>query len=170
MAHFAKLDENNIVTEVLVVNNEVLLKADNTESEYKGKTFLNSLFGSATWIQTSYNGNFRKQFAAVGYKYDSTNDVFISPSPFASWVLDSNFDWQSSVFYPTDGKMYSWNEENQSWDLYTPEQPFSSWVWDEDLWRWQPPIDYPSDYGTIFYNWNEETLSWDEVGDCLDCP
>jgi hypothetical protein len=119
MAHFAKLDSNNIVTQVVVVNNDILLKADNTESEYKGKTFLNSLFGSATWVQTSYNGSIRKQFAGIGYKYDSTNDVFIKPQPFNSWTLDSNFDWQPPVAYPSDYDTvgYQWNEDDQTWDL-----------------------------------------------------
>lgn len=117
MAHFTKLDSNNIVTQVVVVNNDILLKADGvTESEYKGKTFLNSLFGSATWVQTSYNGNMRKQFAGVGFKYDSTNDVFIAPQPFDSWTLDSNFDWQPPIAYPTDGNDYIWNEDDQQWD------------------------------------------------------
>ena len=77
MAHFAKLNDDNEVVQVLVVNNDVILNADNTESEYKGKVFLNSLFGNATWVQTSYNGNIRKQCAGIGYTYDSTNDVFI---------------------------------------------------------------------------------------------
>ena len=119
MAHFAKLDENNIVTEVLVVNNDILLKSDGTESENKGKVFLNGLFGSATWVQTSFNNNFRKQYAGVGYKYDSTNDVFIIPQPFASWTLDTNFDWQPPTPYPTDGQNYFWNEETTTWDLIT---------------------------------------------------
>ena len=116
MAHFVKLDENNIVTQVVVVNNQVLLEGSN-ESEQKGIDFLNTLFGNATWVQTSYNGNFRKQYAGVGYKYDSTNDVFISAQPYNSWTLDENFDWQSPIPYPTDGQNYSWNEENQTWDL-----------------------------------------------------
>ena len=119
MAHFAKLDSNNIVIQVVVVNNDVLLKADNTESELKGKQFLNSLFGQAKWVQTSYNNNFRKQYAGVGYTYDSTNDVFIIPQPFASWTLDSNHDWQPPTPMPTDGQPYEWNEDNQTWDLIT---------------------------------------------------
>jgi hypothetical protein len=117
MAHFAKLDSNNIVTDILVVNNSILLKADNTESELKGKQFLNSLLGQAKWVQTSYNNNFRKQYAGIGYTYDSANDVFIAPQPYTSWTLDSNFDWQPPTPYPTDGQNYSWNEENQTWDL-----------------------------------------------------
>lgn len=119
MAHFAKLDENNIVTEILVVNNDVLLKTDGTESEYKGKVFLNGLFGNATWVQTSYNNNFRKQYAGIGYTYDETNDVFIAPQPFDSWSLDSNFDWQPPTPYPDDDNYYAWNEETLSWDLIT---------------------------------------------------
>ena len=117
MAHFAKLDSNNIVTQVLVVNNDVILKADGTESELKGKQFLNATFGSATWVQTSYNGSFRKQYAGIGYTYDSTKDKFIAPQPFASWALDSNDDWQAPTPYPTDGNIYSWNEDDQTWDL-----------------------------------------------------
>ena len=116
MAHFAKLDLNNIVTEVLVVNNDVLLKADGTESELKGKQFLNNLFGLATWKQTSYNGSFRKQYAGVGYTYDSTKDKFIAPQPFNSWTLDSDDDWQPPTPCPTDGSIYSWNEETLSWN------------------------------------------------------
>ena len=119
MAHFAKLDENNIVIQVLVVNNDVLIKTDGTESEHKGKVFLNGLFGNATWVQTSYNGSIRKQYAGIGYTYDETNDVFIVPQPFNSWSLDENFDWQSPTPYPDDGQPYYWNEETTSWDLIT---------------------------------------------------
>ncbi len=118
MAHFAKLNENNIVTEVVVVNNDILLEVDGTESENKGKTFLNLVFGTSNWVKTSYNGNFRKQFAGVGYTYDSNNNVFISPKPFESWTLDENFDWQPPVNIPSDfdGINYLWNEKNQNWE------------------------------------------------------
>lgn len=124
MAHFAKIDSNNIVVDVIKIENSVMLNADNTESEYKGKVYLNSLLGSATWVQTSYNNNFRKQYAGIGYTYDSANDVFISPQPFNSWTLDSNFDWKPPVPFPSDygtDVIYDWNEENQTWDLYTEE-------------------------------------------------
>ncbi len=118
MAHFTKLDSNNIVTEVLVVPNDVLLKADGTESELKGKQYLNALFGSSTWVQTSYNGTIRKNYAGLGYKYDSTRDAFISPQPYDSWTLDEETCvWVCPVSYPNDGEQYTWNEENQSWDL-----------------------------------------------------
>jgi len=117
MAHFVKLDNNNIVIDILVVSNQVLLKTDGTESELKGKQFLNATFGQAKWVQTSYNGNFRKKYAGVGDTYDETNDVFIAPQPFPSWSLDENFDWQPLTPYPTDGQNYQWNEETQTWNL-----------------------------------------------------
>jgi hypothetical protein len=118
MAHFAKLDENNIVTEVVVVNNDILLEVDGTESENKGKVFLNSVFGTSNWVKTSYNANFRKQFAGVGCTYDFDNNVFISPKPFESWTLDENFNWQPPVNIPSDfnGINYLWNEKNQNWE------------------------------------------------------
>jgi hypothetical protein len=161
MAHFAKLDENNIVIDVLVVSNDILLKTDGTESEYKGKVFLNGLFGNATWVQTSYNSNFRKQYAGIGFTYDETNDVFISIKPFNSWTLDSNFEWQPPTSYPTDNRTYSWNETNLSWDLFNPVSPYHSWTWNEEDWRWESPTPMPTD-GQVYY-WNEETLSWDLI-------
>ena len=117
MAHFAKI-ENNLVTQILVVNNAVLMDGD-SESEQKGKEFLVSLYGGyeSEWVQTSYNSNFRSKYAGLGYSYDSENDIFIRPQPFDSWVLDSDFDWQPPTDYPTDEQLYTWNEDNQSWDL-----------------------------------------------------
>lgn len=161
MAHFAKLDLNNIVTEVLVVNNSILLNLDGTESELKGKEFLNNLLGPATWVQTSYNNNFRKQYAGIGSTYDEINDIFISPKPFNSWSLDENFDWQPPTPCPTDNKTYSWNEEDQTWDEFIPPQPFNSWTWNEDEWKWEAPTPMPAD-GQM-HTWNEETTSWDLV-------
>jgi len=116
MAHFAKINENNIVEQVVVVNNSILLDENGIEKESKGVDFLNSLFGSATWIQTSYNNNFRKQYAGLNYTYDKINDVFVCPQPYNSWSLDSNFDWQPPTPYPDDGLIYIWNEENKTWD------------------------------------------------------
>lgn len=161
MAHFAKLDSNNIVTQVLVVNNEVILKADNTESEYKGKVFLNGLLGNATWVQTSFSASFRKKFASIGDTYDEINDVFIAPQPFASWTLDSNYNWQPPTQAPTDGN-YFWNETNLSWEAEPqPAQPFDSWTWDADTWSWIPPVSYPDDGQN--YEWNEDDQTWDLI-------
>jgi len=122
MAHFAELDENNIVTKVIVVHNNELKGANGVEYENKGIEFCNSLFGHTNWVQTSYNGNMRKQFAGIGFTYDDVNDVFVAPQPYPSWSLDENHDWQAPVAMPDDGQPYSWNEETQSWDLITIEE------------------------------------------------
>ena len=116
MAHFAKLNNENIVEQVLVVNNAVLLKADGIESELKGKQFLNATFGNAKWVQTSYNGTTRKNYAGIGFTYDLERDAFISPQPFNSWLLnEETCRWESPIECPTDDKMYSWNEEKLNW-------------------------------------------------------
>ena len=120
MAHFAQIDENNIVIQVIVINNEILLDTDNNESEVKGIDFCESLYGNRNWIQTSYNGNMRYNYAGIGYTYDEVNDAFYAPKPFASWSLDENYIWQAPVPYPEDAsaeKIYAWDEENQEWKV-----------------------------------------------------
>ena len=105
MSHFAKINENGIVQEVIVAEQE----------------FIDSFEDSSLWIQTSYNHNIRKQYAGLGYTYDKTNDVFITPQPFPSWSLDSNFNWQAPVSKPDDGKSYTWNEDTKSWVVLKDE-------------------------------------------------
>ena len=115
MAHFAKLDENNYVIAVHVVVNKVITIND-IESEQAGIDFLTNLHGYSLWKQTSYNGNFRKNYAGIGYYYDPIRDAFIPPKPFPSWTLNEDSClWQSPVPYPNDGKMYTWNEEILNW-------------------------------------------------------
>lgn len=113
MAHFAKLDENNNVVQVLVVSNEITIPDGVNENEQLGIDFLSDLIGG-TWKQTSYNHNFRKQFAGIGYTYNESDNVFVLKQPFPSWTLDENHDWQPPVSRPEGS--YSWNESNQSWD------------------------------------------------------
>lgn len=117
MAHFAQLDENNTVVQVIVVHNNELLDADGKENEFRGAAFCQSLFGDDTvWLQTSYNGNFRKHYAGVGFVYDTQRDAFIPPKPFASWLLnETTCNWEAPVPYPADGKIYVWAEEAQIW-------------------------------------------------------
>lgn len=118
MAHFAKLDEYNTVTEVVVVNNNVITVNGN-ESEQLGIDFLTNLFGYNKWKQTSYNNNMRKRFAGVGYQYREDLDAFIMPKPFASWRFnESTCDWDAPVAMPTDGKDYLWDETSESWIEY----------------------------------------------------
>ena len=102
MSHFAKIDKDSMITEV------VASEQDFINSGAVGDSFL--------WVQTSYNNNFRKQYAGKGYTYDKVNDVFISPEPYPSWTLDASFDWQPPTAMPDDDKRYSWNEDTQAWD------------------------------------------------------
>jgi hypothetical protein len=115
MAHFAELDENNIVLQVIVVNNSELMD-NGSESEAVGIAFCQSLFPNTTWVQTSYNGNFRKNYAGFGYTYDAVRDAFISPQPYPSWRLNENTcQWDAPVARPVDGGLYFWDETNQIW-------------------------------------------------------
>ena len=115
MAHFAQL-ENNIVKQVIVVSNQDILDENGQESEQKGIDFCSNLLGG-TWIQTSYNGRIRKNYAGIGYKYDADLDAFIPPQPYTSWLLDeTTAQWKAPVDYPTDGERYTWNEETLTWD------------------------------------------------------
>jgi len=116
MAHFAKIGLNNIVTEVLVVANRETMDSTGVEHESIGVEFLKTLTGHATWVQTSYNGNIRKNYAGVGYTYDSQRDAFIPPQPYPSWTLvEETCNWTAPVFYPADGKMYKWDEATTNW-------------------------------------------------------
>jgi hypothetical protein len=119
MAHFAQIDNNNIVINIIVVHNNELLDQDGNEIEQKGIDFCKSLFGQDTkWVQTSYNGNFRKNYACGGGVYDETRDAFIAPKPYNSWILnETTCLWEAPVPMPQDGNLYEWNEETLSWDL-----------------------------------------------------
>ncbi len=116
MAHFAKLNDINMVTEVVVVNNDVL---DPNNEEASGIAFLNELYGEqANWKQTSYNGNIRKNFAGVGSFYDKDWDVFIPPQTFPSWKLNyETFQWVAPIPYPEEepGYIFRWSEINKEW-------------------------------------------------------
>ena len=117
MAHFAELGENNVVLRVIVVDNKDTSDADGNEVEAIGAEFCRNLLGG-TWKQTSYNANFRKNYAGIGFTYDSDRDAFIAPKPFASWILDeATCRWQAPVAHPNDGQLYIWNEDSQSWIL-----------------------------------------------------
>jgi len=123
MAHFAKLKVGNIVERVEVVSNDI------ATTEQAGLEFLQNLHKTLDmFVQTSYNTRggvhflggtpFRKNFAGIGYKYDQTRDAFIPPKPFNSWTLnETTCLWEAPVAYPDDDNTYTWNEENQTWDL-----------------------------------------------------
>ena len=115
MAHFAKLNPYNQVVRVVVVHNNECLDENGQESEAKGIAFCQNLFGG-NWVQTSYNGNFRKNFAGISYTYDSARDAFIAPKPYASWSLNEDTcKWEAPIAFPNDGKNYRWDEDLVNW-------------------------------------------------------
>lgn len=113
MAHFAKIGAGNKVLRVSVVSNDI------ATTEQAGIDFLNNLYNTRDiWKQTSYNGNIRKNYAGIGFKYDQVRDAFIPPKPFNSWSLnETTCLWEAPVAYPDDDKRYTWNEETTTWDL-----------------------------------------------------
>jgi len=117
MAHFAKIGINGKVIDVIKVNNEVILDANGNESEMNGIDFLTKLTGYPVWKQTSYNKNFRKNFAGIGMTYDEDRDAFIPKKPFASWILnETTCRWEAPIAKPNDDGIYTWNETIQNWE------------------------------------------------------
>ena len=109
MAHYAFLDDNSIVTEIIVgIDETELIEGLDPETWYAN-------FRGQTCKRTSYNGNIRYNYAGVGYTYDPIDDAFIAPKPYPSWVLNSKKQWEPPIAYPTDGKLYGWNEETGEW-------------------------------------------------------
>ena len=118
MAHFALLDENNVVQQIAVVSEKKLegFPQPVPQEVIDNRTFLRDVPGK--WVQTSYNGSFRKNYAAIGHAYDEQRDAFIAPQPFASWVLnEGTCRWEAPTPYPNDGEGYEWNEQNLTWVL-----------------------------------------------------
>ena len=163
MAHFAELDNNNVVLRVVVVGNDCVPSDEHVD----GETWCINFFKGGTWKQTSYNHNFRKQYAGIGFTYDAAKNKFLSPQPYVSWALDANDDWQAPVTHPTikfyddpeggtytagdsmhDGttalggetkkKSYriSWDEENQKWTAEDQEDPINNFNWDASALAW----------------------------------
>jgi len=121
MAHFCQLDENNVVTQVIVVDNKDCADATGVEKESIGIAFCERLLGG-TWKQTSYNGTFRKNYAGLGYTYNADIDAFVPPKPYASWLLnETTAQWEAPVAMPEDAgtgeppKRYQWDEATTSW-------------------------------------------------------
>ena len=136
MAHFAQLDDNNVVTQVIVVSNDDTSDSNGVETESIGVAFCQKLLGAETnWKQTSYNSKMRVRYAGIGYSYNSGLDAFVPPQPYASWTLDnSTADWKAPLTEPTltdeqraAGSYYTWDESayqadnSTGWTLTTPE-------------------------------------------------
>ena len=142
MAHFAELDNDNKVLRVVVVGNDCVPSDEHVD----GETWCINFFKGGIWKQTSYNHNFRKQYAGKGYTYDAAKNKFISPQPYASWSLDANDDWQAPVTYPTittygsndplDIYIISWDEAGQKWTAKDHEDPINNFNWDASALAW----------------------------------
>ena len=154
MAHFAELiektdptgftsDKHLVVERVIVVDNA---HVENDE-HISGENWCSTFFGGGTWKQTSYNRNFRKQYAGKGYVYDAAKNKFLTPQPYASWSLDANDDWQAPVTHPTIStygdpeKNYEldWDEAGQKWTAKDKEEPQNSFNWDASGLTWVSP-------------------------------
>jgi len=115
MAHFAEISSEGIVQRVIVVDNNDCKYAEGNESEIIGAAFCTNLLGGV-WKQTSYNGNFRKNYAGIGYKYDPIKDAFIPQKPFSKWLLNEDTcQWEAPVAYPTEGN-HTWNDNKGEWE------------------------------------------------------
>ena len=141
MAHFAELDNNNVVTRVIVVGNDVETAAGplgENDMHVDGETWCQNFFKGGNWKQTSYNNNFRKQYAGKGFTFDAAKNKFICPQPYASWSLDGNDDWQAPVTYPTDttDKNISWDEDGQKWTATDNSDPVNNFNWDASGLAW----------------------------------
>lgn len=130
MAHFAQIDYENKILQVLVVRNEDILDQDGHENEQVGIEFLKSIFGPTTrWVQTSYNNNFRHRYAGVGMVYNTEHDVFLYPQPYPSWVLNTEtYEWDPPAPQPEltqeqrdSAKYYEWDEDIKEWVLKTSD-------------------------------------------------
>ena len=145
MAHFAELNSSNEVLQVIVVSNDDVA-ANGGDLHADAETFVTTIVphstGGVAWKQTSYNHNFRKQYAGIGATYDASKDKFISPQPFPSWSLDSNDDWQPPVARPTITEI---------------DSEFVVTSWDEDNQKWLGEANLKD------YEWNASDLSWTEI-------
>jgi hypothetical protein len=154
MAHFAELNSSNEVLQVIVISNEDV-DANGGDESTQAETFVATIVpygtGGVAWKQTSYNSNFRKQYAGIGYSYDSSLDMFIVPQPYPSWSLDSNGDWKAPVTYPSVSEIGSltvfptWDEPNLRWLGST---------WSDNI---------PSGGTETNYTWDASNLAWDAV-------
>jgi hypothetical protein len=153
MAHFAELNNSNEVLRVIVISNEDVA-ANGGDLHADAETFVTTIVpygtGGVAWKQTSYNNNFRKQYAGIGYSYDSSKDKFILPQPYSSWSLDANDDWKAPVTYPSVTEIDS-----------LPVMPY----WDEPNLQWLgQTVDFDTDpITTTNYTWDATNLQWNEV-------
>jgi hypothetical protein len=152
MAHFAELESKTdptgfttethlIVKRIVVVGNDIEVNGgtlEDNDMHIDGETWCVNFFNGGTWKQTSYNNNFRKQYAGIGYRYNETKNKFISPQPYQSWTLNSNDDWEAPITFPnnTIDKNISWEEGNLRWIATDNADPVNNFIWDISTLSW----------------------------------
>jgi hypothetical protein len=151
MAHFAELNSSNEVLRVIVISNDDV-DANGGDLHADAETFVASIVphseDGTAWKQTSYNNNFRKQYAGIGHTYDASKNKFISPQPYPSWSLDSNDDWEAPVTHPTITEI-----DSEPVIIY----------WDEDNQKWLGATYSGDPIVTTNYEWDATNLQWNEV-------
>lgn len=175
MAHFAKLETvdgvANVVTNVIVVANADTADASGVEKEYIGAAWLERTLGGV-WKQTSYNNSFRRKYAGVGYTYNSDIDAFVPPKPFPSWIFnEETANWDAPVARTYEQQDHIWDESTLSWipqpapdplESYDkPPPPFKTWIWNEETFRWDPPVPYPET--DVQMRWDDGEQNWVEL-------
>ena len=144
MAHFAEINEDGLVLRVVVACNQDIANNGGEQSKEAAKFFervVRLSNNGVEWVQTSYNNNFRKQFAGTGFTYNKNADVFISPKPYNSWSLDNNYDWQAPVQKPLSGpeniefNTIEWNEQNLRWQCYCGNNIVYYWNPNNSSWN-----------------------------------
>lgn len=152
MAHFAELELKTdptgfttethlIVKRIVVVGNDIEVNGgtlEDNDMHIDGETWCVNFFNGGTWKQTSYNNNFRKQYAGIGYRYNETKNKFISPQPYQSWTLNSHDDWEAPITFPnnTTDKNISWDEDNLRWIATDNADPVNNFIWDISTLSW----------------------------------
>ena len=167
MAHFARVNSDNIVIDVVVVHNDEMLDNDGKESEAVGVAFLDTLFpdDTDTWVQTSYNHNMRGYYAKIGDTWDAGRNQLVNPLPWPSWVsteVDGLLGWKSPVEKTEEQYGYHWHEDTTSW-VQPPKPPdYPSFVWNSTTGEWNPPVAKPDDPDNQ-YAWDEDKQEWIKV-------
>lgn len=164
MAHYAFLDDQNIVVDVITGVDE---DADDIDYEVlyggmRGQTCKRTSYNTIKGTHTGGKAPFRGTYAGIGYSYDPYTDNFYPPKPFNSWSFNqTTYEWEAPVASPNNSWAYNWDEDSQQWVAKDPgPKPYPSWTFNEQTNRWDPPVPFPDYDDGNSYTWNEETTSW----------
>ena len=162
MAHYAFLNDQNIVTEVIAGVDENVNDIDyeTLYANIRGQTCKRTSYNTIKGVHVDGGVPFRGTYACIGYTYDAVADKFYPPRPFTSWSFnETTYEWEAPVTKPNDGLDYTWNESDQAWELADPgPQPYPSWTFNAQTNSWDPPVAIPTDGNA--YTWDEDNTAW----------